>query len=256
MLVLDIPETRYKTVDELIEKSGNVLRRVYEDKVWSVINAYYEQLALGHPYQNPVVEGTNPVSSITFSGESVDMRNGAFQNPFAFPNQYIMEIFGETIENTNIQTPIFRTSRSFLYKLSVRKNYAKIVEDLVYGLFNDGLRNPYTYSISVIYFLELCRLWTLKFNRLNPDEFYNRSSFFDGWISRLCHDTTDMAVKACMMRNDRFGERYDLDTLLIDELDVIDHTICDTMWNANIGTDVYPLEDGLMDGQYEYYEDA
>ena len=237
MLNLDVPDTKYKSVEETVFKSSIVLRRVFQDKVWSVINSQH----FGD-------------EEYSFGGESTHIKSRMFQNPFSFPNTYNMELFGETIERTDIQTPIFRITKSFLDKVSVRHNYRMIIESYINDLLNDGLRNPYTYASAIVYFLEMCNQWNLLVNRCNPEAFTERQNYLENLIRTYCHDITSMAVQVSMMCNDRSGETYDLDTLLQDELSVLDNTICDALWSMRIGQDVCPLEGGLGE-DYEYFED-
>ena len=247
MLILGKPDTKYHSVEEMIQKSGVVVRRVYQDKVWSILNEYRDWLS--SPSKDRGYE-------YTISGEPIDYGSAYFSNPFGMPNQYSTEIFGETIENTVLQTPLFKTSRSFLQKISVRHNYQEIVEKYINDLLNDGLNNPYTYATAIVYFLELCHQWNFVVNRQTPDTWAEREDYYFRKIQTYCYDITAMAVQKAMARNDAFHETYDLDTLFYDELEILDHTICDVLWCMRIGVDVCPLEDGLSGGEYEYFEDS
>ena len=63
MLILGKPDTKYQSVEEMIQKSAVVVRRVYQDKVWSILNEYRDWLS--SPSKDRGYE-------YTISGEPID----------------------------------------------------------------------------------------------------------------------------------------------------------------------------------------
>lgn len=269
-LNLNVPDTKYKSVGEMIEKSACVIRRVILDKTWCCINNLVENRNF---YNKPFPEDHFDVrSGCHYTDDEIrdwypdTPKSGEITNPFLFPNSYTEEFFGEVIDNTNIQSPIFKITKRFLQKISIRNNYQEIIDQYINELFNDGSNNKYLYSVSVLYFLMICHHWNLVQNRFSPDRFSDHDMWYTNRIREMSITIATMAVnKAIQVCDTECSTRiecgyynqntYDLDELLYEELTIFDCTISDILWQMNIGTEVIPLEGGLLDGAYEYFED-
>ncbi len=278
-LKLNVPDTRYQSVEELITKSAIVVRRVMIDKAWSCMNYIMENRNKRFPdaissyedcFSNSIhyTKQTNQFYDDSFDIEEyyLDRPNSnMITNPFSLPNPYLEQFFNESIDNTVIQSPIFQISKRFLQKISVRKNYREIIDELINNLMNDGLNNQYAYSIAILYFLSICYHWNLTQNHNSPDRFTNHDIWYTELVNRFAITITTMAVHKAMeicetnniteMQIYGGAREYDLDDVLYEELCILDCTISDVLWQMHIGTDIVPLEGGLQDGSYDYFED-
>lgn len=278
-LKLNVPDTRYQSVEELITKSAIVVRRVMIDKAWSCMNYIMENQNKRFPdtissYEDCFSNGVHYTKQTNqFYDDSFDIEeyyldrpnSNMITNPFSLPNPYLEQFFNESIDNTVIQSPIFQISKRFLQKISVRKNYREIIDELINNLMNDGLNNQYAYSIAILYFLSICYHWNLAQNHNSPDRFTNHDIWYTELVNRFAITITTMAVhkameicETCNITEVQIygGTReYDLDDLLYEELCILDCTISDVLWQMHIGTDIVPLEGGLQDGSYDYFED-
>ena len=272
MPLINKPGTKYHSIEEMIQKSACVIRRVFLDKTWCCINNivenrnYYDvypsedrfDYRNGCHYTDDVVEDWYPDRP----------KSNGLTNPFLFPNTYIEEFFNESIDYTNLQSPIFKMRKGFLQKISIRRNYQEIIDKLINDLNNDGTNNKYVYAISVLYFLLICHHWNLVQNRVSPDRFTDHDIWYTNRINEASLTVATMAVNKaleiceiesqtrqtigdCFQRN----EFYDLDDVFEEEMVILDCTISDVLWQMHIGTEVVPLEGGLQDGAYEYFED-
>ena len=278
-LKLNVPDTRYQSVEELITKSAIVVRRVMIDKAWSCMNYIMENRNKRFPdkissYEDCFSNGVHYTKQTNqFYDDSFDIEeyyldrpnSNMITNPFSLPNPYLEQFFNESIDNTVIQSPIFQISKRFLQKISVRKNYREIIDELINNLMNDGLNNQYAYSIAILYFLSICYHWNLAQNHNSPDRFTNHDMWYTELVNRFAITITTMAVhkamEICETNNitevQIYGgaREYDLDDVLYEELCILDCTISDVLWQMHIGTDIVPLEGGLQDGSYDYFED-
>lgn len=278
-LKLNVPDTRYQSVEELITKSAIVVRRVMIDKAWSCMNYIMENRNKRFPdaissYEDCFSNGIHYTKQTNqFYDDSFDIEeyyldrpnSNMITNPFSLPNPYLEQFFNESIDNTVIQSPIFQISKRFLQKISVRKNYREIIDELINNLMNDGLNNQYAYSIAILYFLSICYHWNLAQNHNSPDRFTNHDIWYTELVNRFAITITTMAVhkamEICETNNitevQIYGgaREYDLDDVLYEELCILDCTISDVLWQMHIGTDIVPLEGGLQDGSYDYFED-
>lgn len=235
--------SKYPNINSLIFEISSVLITVFEDRISDVI--------VSHKLHCDTSFGI-----ITENGRG-------FTNPFQYYSAPIEDYFGECGGDMNMigsgadggnVSELWNTSKRFLDQIQFRSSYKETILELINPFIQSG-NFKFTYRCCTIFFLSLCKSWMNPQN-LDKDKYVERYKFYNDIIRALCNEIVCYILSVQLKEYDNYppsGKEFTIDDLKYDILCKLDDTICDPLYALKDGTEVYPLDEGLSGGLYDYF---